>query len=82
MLLRYYSFDFYKHDFSTLFPLCSQRENQELQATLKLAQSELEVALSTHDSQKQIILTLNQQLATRVQELATIHDEISTAWQT
>lgn len=56
-----------------------QRENQELQQTVKFTQSELEMALSTHDSQRQILLTLNQQLATRIQELATIHDEISTA---
>ncbi|KAB0805709.1 hypothetical protein PPYR_02679 [Photinus pyralis] len=59
-----------------------QRENQELQATAKYAQSELEVALSAHESQKQVLLTLNQQIAARVQELATIHDEINTALQT
>lgn len=59
-----------------------QRENQELQATVKYAQSELEVALSAHESQKQVLLTLNQQIAARVQELATIHDEINTALQT
>lgn len=59
-----------------------QRENQELQATVKYAQSELEVALSAHESQKQVLLTLNQQIASRVQELATIHDEINTALQT
>lgn len=59
-----------------------QKENQELQSTLKLAQSELDVALSTHESQKQILLTLNSQLASRIHELATIHDEITTALQT
>lgn len=59
-----------------------QKENQDLQTTAKLAQSELEVALSAHESQKQILLTLNQQLATRIHELAAIHDEITTALQT
>lgn len=60
----------------------TQRENYELQQTVKLTQSELEMALSTHDSQKQILLTLNQQFATRIQDLVTIHDEITTALQT
>ncbi|XP_050301342.1 homer protein homolog 2 [Anthonomus grandis grandis] len=59
-----------------------QKENQELQATVKLAQSELDIALSAHESQKQILLTLNQQLAARIHELATIHDEMTTALQT
>ncbi|KAF5272410.1 hypothetical protein FQA39_LY07878 [Lamprigera yunnana] len=59
-----------------------QRENQELQTTVKLAQSELDVALGAHESQRQVLLTLNQQFASRVQELATIHDEITTALQT
>lgn len=68
---------FYMNFFQSL-----QKENQDLQATAKLAQSELEVALSAHESQKQILLTLNQQLATRIHELAAIHDEITTALQT
>lgn len=59
-----------------------QKDNQELQATVKLAQSELDIALSAHESQKQILLTLNQQFAARIHELATIHDEMSTALQT
>lgn len=59
-----------------------QKENQELQSTAKLAQSELDIALGAHESQKQVLLTLNQQLVSRIQELATIHDEITTALQT
>ncbi|KAG5870658.1 hypothetical protein JTB14_001042 [Gonioctena quinquepunctata] len=59
-----------------------QKENQELQSTIKLAQSELEIALGAHDSQKQVLLTLNQQLASRIHDLATIHDELTTALQT
>ncbi|XP_030763496.1 homer protein homolog 2 [Sitophilus oryzae] len=59
-----------------------QKENVELQSTIKLAQSELEIALSAHDSQKQILLTLNQQFAARIHELANIHDEMTTALQT
>lgn len=59
-----------------------QKDNQELQATVKLAQTELDIALSAHDSQKQILLTLNQQFAARIHELATIHDEMTTALQT
>lgn len=59
-----------------------QKDNQELQATVKLTQSELEIALSAHESQKQILLTLNQQFAARIHELVTIHDEMATALQT
>lgn len=59
-----------------------QRENQDLQTTAKLAQSELDVALGAHESQRQVLVTLNQQLVSRIQELATIHDEITTALQT
>ncbi|XP_066249740.1 homer protein homolog 2-like [Euwallacea similis] len=59
-----------------------QKDNQELQATVKLAQSELDIALSAHESQKQILHTLNQQLASRIHELVTIHDEMTTALQT
>ncbi|XP_022920081.1 homer protein homolog 2 [Onthophagus taurus] len=59
-----------------------QKENQDLQTTAKLSQSELEVALSAHESQRQVLVTLNQQLAGRIQELVTIHDEINTALQT
>ncbi|KAJ8949222.1 hypothetical protein NQ318_022734 [Aromia moschata] len=59
-----------------------KKDNQELQSTIKLAQSELEIALSAHESQKQILLTLNQQLASRIHELAAIHDEMTTALQT
>ncbi|XP_072391140.1 homer protein homolog 1 [Diabrotica undecimpunctata] len=59
-----------------------QKENQELQSTIKLAQSELEIAQSTYESQKHILLTLNQQLASRIHELAAIHDEMTTALQT
>lgn len=62
--------------------LALQKENAELQTTAKLAQTELDVALSAHDSQRQVLMTLNEQLSTRVQELATIHVEIATALQT
>ncbi|KAL3286092.1 hypothetical protein HHI36_000605 [Cryptolaemus montrouzieri] len=55
-----------------------QKEHQELLVTAKLAQSELDA----HESQRQVLLTLNEQLASRIQELDTIHDEISTALQT
>ncbi|XP_056648058.1 homer protein homolog 2 [Diorhabda sublineata] len=59
-----------------------QKENQELQSTINLTQSELQIAQSTYESQKHILLTLNQQLASRIHELATIHDEMTTALQT
>lgn len=69
---------FYKSsDFQSL-----QKDHQELEKTITLAQSELDVALGTHESQKRIMLTLNAQLASRIHELATIHDEITTALQT
>ncbi|XP_044740198.1 homer protein homolog 2 [Chrysoperla carnea] len=55
-----------------------QKENAELQQTLKLTQNELEMAMS----QRQILLTLNSQLASQVHDLANIHREISTALQT
>lgn len=59
-----------------------KKENAELQTTAKLAQTELDVALSAHESQRQVLLTLNDQLSSRVQELATIHHELVTALQT
>lgn len=49
---------------------------------MKLAQSDFDMAMSAHESQKQVLLTLNQQLASRIHELATIHNELSTALQT
>lgn len=71
----------YAYSFNCVLQML-QKENQELQATAKLAQSELEVALSAHESQKQILLTLNEQFVSRLHELAAIHDEITTALQT
>ncbi|XP_044744228.1 homer protein homolog 2 isoform X1 [Coccinella septempunctata] len=59
-----------------------QKEHQELLLTAKLAQTELDVALGAHESQKQVLQTLNEQLASRIQELVTIHEEITTALQT
>lgn len=59
-----------------------QKEHQELLVTAKLAQSELDVALGAHESQRQVLVTLNEQLASRIQDLVTIHEEISTALQT
>ncbi|CAG9820952.1 unnamed protein product [Phaedon cochleariae] len=67
---------------SEIITLSLQKDNQELQSTLKLAQSELEIALSAHESQRQILSTLNQQLAARIQDLVTIHDEVNTALHT
>ncbi|KAK9869135.1 hypothetical protein WA026_002889 [Henosepilachna vigintioctopunctata] len=59
-----------------------QKDYQEIMLTAKLAQSELDIALSAHESQRQVLVTLNEQLASRIQELVTIHDEITTALQT
>lgn len=58
-----------------------QQENAELQAGVSLAQAQLETALEAHESQRRVMETLNSQFALRIQELATIHREISTALQ-
>lgn len=59
-----------------------QKENQELAITAKLAQQELDMALKTHESQKKVLLTLNNQLSAKIQELETIFYEVNTALQT
>lgn len=58
------------------------QENAELQAGISLAQTQLETALAAQETQRRVIDTLNAQLATRIQELVSIHKEISMALQT
>lgn len=59
-----------------------QEENAQLQATLQASQAQLETSLLAQESQRRVLETLNSQLAARVQELAAIHREISTALNT
>lgn len=59
-----------------------QQENAELQAGISLAQTQLETALAAHETQRRVIDTLNAQLANRIQELVSIHKEMSMALQT
>ncbi|XP_050538508.1 homer protein homolog 2 [Daktulosphaira vitifoliae] len=58
------------------------QENAELQAAVSLAQAQLETALAAQESQRRVIDTLNNSLFVRIQELATIHREMTTAIQT
>ncbi len=58
------------------------QENAELQAGISLAQTQLETALAAQETQKRVIDTLNAQLASRIQELVSIHKEIAMALQT
>ncbi|XP_025413539.1 homer protein homolog 2 [Sipha flava] len=58
------------------------QENAELQAAVSLAQAQLETALAAQESQRRVIDTLNNSLFVRIQELAAIHREMTTAIQT
>ena len=59
-----------------------QEDNAQLQSALQAAQAQLETALMAQESQRRVLDTLNAQLAARLQELAGIHREISTALNT
>uniref|UniRef100_A0A0A9Z533 WH1 domain-containing protein n=1 Tax=Lygus hesperus TaxID=30085 RepID=A0A0A9Z533_LYGHE len=59
-----------------------QQENAELQASISLAQAQLDTAMAAQESQKRVMDTLNSQLLLRIQELAAIHREVATALQT
>ncbi|XP_050356755.1 homer protein homolog 2 isoform X2 [Nymphalis io] len=58
----------------------SKKSEQDEEA--KLAQSQLELALAAQDGQRQVMHAINEQLARQINELTTIHREISTALQT
>lgn len=49
---------------------------------MSLAQAQLETALAAQESQRRVIDTLNNSLFVRIQELAAIHREMTTAIQT
>ncbi|XP_026473206.1 homer protein homolog 2-like [Ctenocephalides felis] len=59
-----------------------QKQISELQESCKMSQFQMEMALAAHDSQREVLFTLNNQLAQRLHELAIIHREVSTALET
>lgn len=77
-----FEYNIVKHNvFIYLIQVISQ-ENAELQAAVSLAQAQLETALAAQESQRRVIDTLNNSLFVRIQELAAIHREMTTALQT
>ncbi|XP_034939560.1 homer protein homolog 2 [Chelonus insularis] len=62
--------------------LALQKENTELRHTLSLVHEQLELALSANKVQKQNLETLNSRLAGYIQDLATVHREITNTLQT
>ncbi|KAK0087348.1 hypothetical protein PV325_001233 [Microctonus aethiopoides] len=59
-----------------------QKENSELRHTLSVVHEQLELALSANKVQKQNLDTLNSRLAGYIQDLATVHREITNTLQT
>ncbi|XP_012235872.1 homer protein homolog 2 isoform X1 [Linepithema humile] len=59
-----------------------QKENAELREMLNVVHEQLELALSANKVQKQNLDTLNVRLAGCIQDLATVHREISNTLQT
>ncbi|CAD6224798.1 GSCOCG00005558001-RA-CDS [Cotesia congregata] len=59
-----------------------QKENNELRHTLSVVHEQLELALSSNKVQKQNLETLNSRLAGYIQDLATVHREITNTLQT
>ncbi|KAK0162071.1 hypothetical protein PV327_008436 [Microctonus hyperodae] len=59
-----------------------QKENSELRHTLSVVHEQLELALSSNKVQKQNLDTLNSRLAGYIQDLATVHREITNTLQT
>ncbi|XP_066582713.1 homer protein homolog 2 [Prorops nasuta] len=59
-----------------------QKENAELRDTLSVVHEQLELALSANKVQKQNLDTLNHRLAGYIEDLVTVHREISNTLQT
>ena len=59
-----------------------QKENAELHETLTVLHEQLELALSANKVQKQNLDTLNSRLGGYIQDLATVHREITNTLQT
>lgn len=58
-----------------------QKENQELREMLRVVHEQLELALSANKVQKQNLDTLNARLAGYIQDLVTVHREITNTLQ-
>ncbi|XP_043283267.1 homer protein homolog 3 [Venturia canescens] len=59
-----------------------QKENADFRETLQVLHEQLELALSANKVQKQNLETLNSRLAGYIQDLATVHREITNTLQT
>jgi len=59
-----------------------QKENAELREMLNVVHEQLELALSANKVQKQNLDTLNARLAGYIQDLVTVHREITNTLQT
>lgn len=59
-----------------------QKENTELRDMLNVVQEQLELALCANKVQKQNLETLNARLAGFIQDLVTVHREITNTLQT
>lgn len=65
-----------------LFYKALQKENAELREMLNVVHEQLELALSANKVQKQNLDTLNARLAGYIQDLVTVHREITNTLQT
>lgn len=65
-----------------LFCKALQKENAELREMLNVVHEQLELALSANKVQKQNLDTLNARLAGYIQDLVTVHREITNTLQT
>lgn len=65
-----------------LFRKALQKENAELREMLNVVHEQLELALSANKVQKQNLDTLNARLAGYIQDLVTVHREITNTLQT
>lgn len=58
-----------------------QKENSELREMLNVVHEQLEISMNTNKVQKQNLETLNNRLAGYIQDLATVHREITNTLQ-
>lgn len=73
---------YFINKYSFLFCKALQKENAELREMLNVVHEQLELALSANKVQKQNLDTLNARLAGYIQDLVTVHREITNTLQT
>lgn len=59
-----------------------QKENADLREMLNVVHEQLDISMSTNKVQKQNLETLNMRLAGYIQDLVTVHREITNTLQT